>query len=720
MAAVQKLEFSKIGKAVAAQFAKMSTLPLFRVNIDKQTLVSMYLESFPEGTNPIYRTRTEHDCQGCRHFIRDLGGVVNIVNGKLVTIWDIQTDEPAYQVVADAVAELVREYVVADIFLYRDASVGTAKTFEWFISGDRTDHVKHSWDHFHVSLPRIVVANKKDIPTKLNDARTTRAVFLRSLQEIATDAVDTVLELIDQGSLYRGDEQKHAVSEFLKVKREFDKIGTPIPADVIANADVERSLRCHSDTDARRELFAWEQYGKHAGSIARIRNTAIGTLLVNLSEGMELENAVKAFESIMAPANYKRPKSLVTKAMIDKAKETLTDLGLVTALERRYATFEDITVNNLLFVDRSGTVRGDVFDDLTNLVPHSSKRLDKVEEVSIEKFLMDIVPKAETIEVMVENHHTGNLVSLIAPVDPTSARLFKWPNKFSWSYNGEFADSIKERVKAAGGNVTGEFRASLSWYNYDDLDLSLKEPGIAERIYFGHKRSVTGGQLDVDMNAGSGTSRTPVENIFYERRSQMKEGTYTLFVHQYNHRESQGGGFEVELEFDGVTYNFSYPKPVNQNQSIAVVKFSYAKKEGLKIIESLPMSQASKTVWNVPTHTLRKVKALMLSPNYWGAEGELGDEVADARAARSMGIGNKHYFFMLEGCVNDGKARGFFNEFLSSDLDKHRKVLEMVGSKMRTEESDRQLSGVGFSSTQRNSIMCRVSGKFTRVVKVTF
>lgn len=39
----------------------------------------------------------------------------------------------------------------------------------------------------------------------------------------------------------------------------------------------------------------------------------MGTLLINLSEGMDLENAVKQYENIMAPANYKRPTAIITK-----------------------------------------------------------------------------------------------------------------------------------------------------------------------------------------------------------------------------------------------------------------------------------------------------------------------------------------------------------------------------------------------------------------------
>ena len=134
---------------------------------------------------------------------------------------------------------------------------------------------------------------------------------------------------------------------------------------------------------------------------------------------------------------------------------------------------------------------------------------------------------------------------------------------------------------------------------------------------------------------------------------------------------------------------------------VATIRYSH--KAGFVIAESLPSSQTSREVWGLKTQTFQPVNVLMLSPNHW-----------DDRA-----VGNKHYFFMIDGCRNDGTARGFFNEFLKADLDKHRKVLEMVGSKMKIEGAE-QLSGLGFSSTMRNSIVCRVKGSFTRTIKITF
>lgn len=665
------LNFQTMQQAVAKQFKQLSGSRLYIVNLDKDKLWETYLNSFPAGTNPVYKTRTEHDCSCCQHFIKALGGVVAIKNGVLESIWDFVVDG-AYQEVADAMATFVKAHAIDNIYLHYERLVGTANSRQLL-----EDKSVKTWDHFYVNLPDAAMAAKDSIGTKLGEATATFDVMKRGLVEITLDAVDTVLDLIAQNSLYRGEEHKQAVVEFKKLQGRF--------------------LQC---SEGARDLFVWE----NLHPAARIRNTVIGTLLVDLSEGKELEDAVKGFESKVAPTNYKRPTALVTKAMIAKAQETVKELGLLTALERRYATLDDITVNNILFADRAAKKAMNVFEEISSEAAVDPKKLGKVEEVSIADFISKVLPTAQNVEVLFENRHAGNMVSLVAPVDPTAKQLFKWPNGFSWSYVGDLADSIKERVKQAGGNVTGDFRASLAWFNHDDLDLHLVEPS-GHHIYFGNKvNHVTGGNLDVDMNAGYGATRVPVENITFPSRDRMQPGEYTLYVNQFAQRETQDVGFEVEMEFDGVVYGFSWPNVIKTGNNVVVCKFKYNRKEGLTILESLPSKQASKTVWGLPTQTFQKVKVVMLSPNHW-------DEKE---------VGNRHFFFMLEGCANDGVARGFFNEFLSESLTPHRKVLEVVGSKMKTEESAAQLSGVGFSSTKRDHLLCRVNGSFSRVVKVLF
>lgn len=607
-----------------------------------------------------------------------MGNVVSIDGDFLTSIWDIgYIDEPAYQVVADAMSRLAKSALIDNKFLHTQRNVGTDRNFE-----DFSDHV-HTWDHFFVELPlsntMSVVCAKDEIGPKLSTYRSTYNVFYRSLNEITLESMDTVLDLISRNAIYRGEEHGVVICLFHALKVGFDEA-------------------------QNKEIYVWSKLDTERESVTRIRNTSIGTLLVDLSNGVELDAAVRSFESKVAPTNYKRSTALVTQSMINAARSKIEEMGLTSALERRHAVLHDININDIIFVNReSQNLLGkSVFDQIPTK-PRSIQNLDKLESISIDRFISEIVPNVHSIDIMFDNQHVPNLVSLIAPVDPMSGNLLKWDNRFSWSYNGDVTDSIKERVKAAGGNVTGDVCCRLSWFNYDDLDLHMTEPNY--EIYFRNAklRSPNGGMLDVDMNAGTGRTRNPVENIFYETKRNMRNGIYSLFVHQYQKRESADVGFEAEIDLLGTVYNFSYNKPVTQYQRIDIVKFKYVSGK-IEILESLPHAKSSKTIWNISTNQFHKVNILMLSPNHWN----------------NRQVGNKHYFFMLENCRNDGTPRGFYNEFLKNELTTHRKVFEIVGSKMKVDQTNEQLSGLGFSSTLRNEIVVNVSGdSFNRKLRVT-
>lgn len=669
------MDFSQFKKAVARQFQRMQEHGLFVAKIEGDVLWNTYLSSFPEGTNTVYRKRNEHDCSGCRSFIKRVGKLLAIIDGKPETIWDIKSEvDPGYKVVADALSAKVKSVPIDNVFLTPEKTAGVDKNFENIINDVK------AWEHFFVQIPAKYVTKNDTIGPKLSDTKATHDVLARSLAEITPDAVETTLELISQNSLYRGEENKFAVESFGKLQKEFLKV-----------------------PQADKDAFVWTR--TLPASVARIRNTAIGTLLVNLSEGMEIEAAVGAFEAMVAPANYKRPTAPVTKAQVEKAKQTIQDLGLTSALQRRFAVLKDITVNNIIFADRNAKkeINGDVFDELTT-TPKNTKSFDKIEEIGVEKFLADVLPKASSLEVLVENRHSPNLMSLIAPEDPTAGKMFKWSNHFSWSYNGEMADAIKERVKAAGGSIIGDLCCRLAWEYTDDLDFHCTEPNGFDINYMNRRqKSPNGGVLDLDANGADGPRTDPAENIFYANKKVMKDGTYVLKVHNYN-RRSDGKGFVVEIEFGGQTHRIEYDKALRNNETLEIAKIRLKNGE-FSVIESLSSTQTSKEVWNLKTQTFHRANVVLLSPNHWDGN-----------------IGNKHYFFMLDGCKNNGTARGFFNEFLKEELNQHRKVLEMVGGKMKIVEKpgDEQLSGLGFSSTAKNTLVCRVKGSFTRVLRVVF
>ena len=667
------MNFEKFSSIVRDNFNKMSKGNLYVVDCGKDEIFEAYLASFPEGSNPLYKERTEHDCQCCKHFIRDVGNVVSIQNGKLRSIWQLDFDDDVYSVVAKALADKVEGMAIKGVFKHYTNEAGVKVTRQLLESGEVIN-----WNHFQCTIPRKHCSDQRD--TVLSEINSKFGVYKRGLNEITEDALVIILDLIGSNSLYRGEEFKAIVKSFQKSKKDYDKA-------------------------KNKDVFVWETF--LSNKAATIKNTVIGTLLIDISEGKNLEGAVAAFESKVAPQNYKRTSSIITKRMVEDAMKTIDLLKIRDSLPRQYAKISDVSVNNVLFVDRSvkSKMKDSIADLLETEVKSKPNKNSACEEISVKDFIGNIVPKASSIKLLVENKHKTNLASLITPKHKEAPPILQWDNNFSWSYNGDVTDSIKEKVKKAGGDVTGIVRVSLSWSNKDDLDLHILEPN-KNIISYNNKHSATSGKLDVDMNAHSSLVRDAVENITWSNRSKILKGEYTIKVHNYNKRENIDVGFEIEVECNGQLFTFNHNKVLRASRSITIAKFNF---DGTNITptnihKDIEAKGKSTEVWNITTEKFAEVDTIMYSPNHWDGQS----------------IGNKHYIFTLKGCKNPEDTRGLYNEFLRGDLTKHRKVFEILGSKMKCGYQDEQLSGVGFSSTKKNDILCEVQGEINKTYKILF
>lgn len=638
----------------------------FKVDVDTDLLWDIYLDCFP------VEKRQHHSCSACKYFIKNYGGLVIIDEDYVVrSIWDVQPSEEIHPIFSKVLKRLTAEvykHLIKDVFVTDTTKLGVDHNYQLL-----EDKTSLRWEHLFITIPKESiqrVKEYKDIKPKQATYRDLQSVFKRGLDEISLETVNTVLDLIYDNNLYRGEEFKSTLESWKKLKTEYEVV--------------------HENNKTN---FTWSKILHTPNTTLHLKNSSIGTLLVDIEKSGDIDAAVGKFETLMAPTNYKRPKALITPQMIKSAKERLTELGILDSLQRTLVTSKDIPVKNLIYLNRDKP-SDNIFDILDNDVQYNPSKL-KTEEVSLSNFLTKVLPKSDKIEVLFEKRHVNNLVSLVGPSIEDSPNIFKWDNPYSWTYHNGLSDSIKEKVKKAGGQVDGYLRVSLGWSNHDDLDLHIIEPDGNEIFYRGKESYKTGGKLDVDMNAGIGTTRTPVENIIYPSQKKMIEGVYLVRVEQFSQRETIDTGFTIEIEVENQFYSFSLKNsPITY---VDVAKIHYNENSEI-IIEPLINSESNictSNEWGIGTYKFHKVNEICYSPNYWDNE-----------------IGNKHIFFFLEGCTNqDVSVRPFFNEYLKNEYMEDKRVFEVLANRLEVQRVYKELSGLGFSITKDDSLIVRVDSK---------
>lgn len=715
---VNTMTFKQYNDAIKAQFDKMQQHLLFRLNVTGQQIWDAYLGGFTPEEDPVFRdpNSSTHNCNNDKNFIRRYGNVVAIVDNKIVSMFDnLDIAGSEYENATKSILALIATAKIADVFFETFAELNfmpyekTTKNQEKFQIGHEKTLKKYTpeevekfgvvntseiytFHHFHVFLDKkFVDKSGKSVESIMGDYKSAFEVFERAMREIPLDTLELVRDLILQGSLLNGDAHLEKVKTFIRLKTEYDSLSA-------------------------KEKNNWCWNTSYGLPIAKFRNELIGTLCVELAEGVELNTACMTWNKRVDPANYMKAKAPITQRQIQEAEKFVVENGYAESFNRRFAVLDDINVNEIRHMNVSTQAEKPVglFSGVKPAVStrHKRSEFDGIEEVDIEKFMKDILPTCTSIEAFLENRLEGNLVTMTT-ANGDSKPIFKWSNNYSWSYNGNLTGKsmIKEEVKSKGGVVDAPFRFSIIWGDNDqdhsDLDAWCEHPGITgpQRIGFntgfrkdsGNGFSACGGQLDLD-DRGHSTS-IKVENIYFKDLKRLKDGVYRFWVNQYSSRNSKG--FKAQIEINGDIFDYSYNRAVSGNINVATVT---VKGGEFSIVHHLEESHSSKDVWGLKTGEFHKVNLVCLSPNHWG----------------DNNVGNKHYFFMLEGCHSDTPMRSFHNENLNGDLLAHRKVMEVLADTRRLEPTNKQLAGLGFNATVNDHLIVKLSGTHKRAIKIKF
>ena len=693
-------------KLIQAQFNKMcKTGKLFRSKVTGQEVWDKYLGSFED--DPIFRDpeSSSHNCNLCKNFIRRYGNIIAIdENYKIMTIWDVNPDD-VYKPSAKAISKLLKSKPVLDVFfetfdelnsLPYESCNKTQPLYKLGMSHNVKRYTKEeaekfgvvkpneirTFHHMYLSIPtEFVNKSGSSVESLQGTYRAAKDVFTRGMEEISFDTLTLVKDLIIQKSLLDGQTHLFKVEKMIELKKEFDLISSE-----------------------NRNNWCW--LNSYNNQFAKFRNELIGTLCSDLSQGMDLNTACQTWNKRVDPANYMKASAPITKRQIEEAQKFVEENGYVESFNRRFATIEDIKASEILHMNSGkGELKEvSIFDSIKSTsTRHKKAEFDKVEEVSIDTFMKDILPTCTSVEAYLENRLEGNMVSLTTSKVKESKPIFKWTNNYSWTFNGNLAGKsmIKENVKSAGGKIDGLLRCSLQWNDEDtkgivDFDLHCQESDGSHINYSDKRSNVTNGWLDVDMIR---PSKIGIENITWQKK--LPDMKYKFFVK--NFCGSSNTGFKVEIEFDGNVFNYHYQNPVAGKQNIEVATVT-VKKGVISIVHHLPESSNSREIYGLPTNEFHKINLICLSPNHW-------DE---------NNVGNKHYFFMLNECKCPTSIRSFHAENLIPELAQHRKVLEVLGNSTMISPADKQLSGLGFNATVHDELIVRLQGSFKRVIKIKF
>ncbi|WP_159787359.1 YfaP family protein [Sodalinema gerasimenkoae] len=197
--------------------------------------------------------------------------------------------------------------------------------------------------------------------------------------------------------------------------------------------------------------------------------------------------------------------------------------------------------------------RGEGFQDLLT-------RAETIAQEEIQRtFNADVVVSDVSLVVMGENR------GLMTPLLSVDVRRDRWrgnPQLSEWAqyysnarqllgFNGTPGDDSASAEPVLG---TGDVQVTLRWNSIDDLDLAVTDPN-GDTAFFANPSIPSGGQLDVDSNAGCMSSfDNPVENVFWDSGN-APEGEYVATVSLFTRCNSDRNPipFELSITLNGDT-----------------------------------------------------------------------------------------------------------------------------------------------------------------------
>jgi hypothetical protein len=381
----QDVEYDQYINAINARIAATPG-PIFLTDADPGEMWRLYLDSFPPDD------RQFHNCSCCRDFIKRFGGLATVNDsGQLISLaWDEQEAPMRYKYAAGALQRLVRKAKIIQPFLSAEKILGHPEA--------------GGWHHFAI-LNRNVFGQRGLTPYQaMASKREDFKNLMVALNEFNSVHVNALLTLA-QAEVFSGSEK------------------------VVGQLQLLAQLHDLRQPSARSHGLLWRAIAQAPDGFCHPRSSLIGPMLEGLAAGESFATIERKFKAMTHPLQYQRPQAAPTAGAIAQAEKQFAASGLAPALQRRFATIDDVQVK--LWEPQPAPILegGSVFGHLkakgaADIAPLAAP----AKTITFEKFRRTVLPTAERIQYRVSNLR-ANYTALTAAVDPSAPAILQWDDE---------------------------------------------------------------------------------------------------------------------------------------------------------------------------------------------------------------------------------------------------------------------------------------------------
>lgn len=407
--------YHSLERLIQSQVADMKG-PLFTT--DAANLFDLYLKGMPE------QHWQHYNCQACRKFVDDYGGLVTIKDDGIITslLWWLDMVPGFFCGSIMNMCKAVHQSRITGVF------VSEARTWG---RPENTSKTGMQWTHLHGTPNESLVWNSplKTAGQRAAELREEYVMLKKAIAEFSMEASIQAVRVLEADALSRGEKTLGVAQWFLNLHTEIK----------------DKASR-------QRDNLLWRTITLAPAGWCHVRSTMIGTLLQDVVDGLPYDSIARRWAEKMHPLQYRRPTAPPKEGNIKQAEELIAKLGSGSALDRRFARHSDLL--NPLWLPQPevefcnwcldpqnpssenhphrlaehlfGKKADGVFD-------HLRKNAIRVKEVELpprvlswEKFRDEVLPDSLRIEVEVPPGMLLPFCGLVTAANPAAPPLLQW------------------------------------------------------------------------------------------------------------------------------------------------------------------------------------------------------------------------------------------------------------------------------------------------------